>query len=82
MINFGFDRYCLWQLNRRPSRYPNPGFEIDGKRVGYKNGEFGPDIVTNYICEFIEERLQCSFFFTIRNLKPDQNAAKSPPCAR
>lgn len=53
---FGFDRYCLWQLNRRPSRYPNPGFEIDGKQVDYKNGEFGPDIVTDYICDFIEEK--------------------------
>ena len=23
--HFGFDEYCLWQLTRRPSRYPNPG---------------------------------------------------------
>jgi arylsulfatase A len=53
---FGFDRYCLWQLNRRPSRYPNPGFEIDGKQVDYKNGEFGPDIVTDYICDFIDAK--------------------------
>jgi len=55
-VNFGFDRYCLWQLNRKPSRYPNPGFEIDGKQVDYKNGEFGPDIVTDYICDFIGEK--------------------------
>lgn len=53
---FGFDRYCLWQLNRRPSRYPNPGFEIDGKQVDYKNGEFGPDIVTDYICDYIDAK--------------------------
>jgi arylsulfatase A len=53
---FGFDRYCLWQLTRRPSRYANPGFEIDGKEVDFKNGEFGPDIVTDYICDFIEEK--------------------------
>ncbi|QTN31083.1 sulfatase-like hydrolase/transferase [Akkermansiaceae bacterium] len=53
---FGFDRYCLWQLNRRPSRYPNPGFEIDGKQVDFRNGEFGPDIVTDYICDFIEAK--------------------------
>jgi arylsulfatase A len=55
-VNFGFDRYCLWQLNRKPSRYPNPGFEIDGKQLDFKNGEFGSDIVTDYICEFIEEK--------------------------
>jgi arylsulfatase A len=52
---FGFDRYCLWQLNRRPSRYPNPGLEIDGKQLDFKDGEFGPDIVTDYLCRFIDE---------------------------
>lgn len=53
---FGFDNYCLWQLTRKPSRYPNPGFEIDGKEVDFKNGEFGPDIVTDYICKFIDTK--------------------------
>ncbi|RCS41324.1 arylsulfatase [Bremerella cremea] len=51
---FGFDHYCLWQLTRRPSRYPNPGLEIDGKEVDFKNGEFGPDVVSDYVCNFIE----------------------------
>lgn len=54
--NFGFDRHCLWQLNRRPSRYPNPGLEIDGERKDFKSGEFGPDVVTDYICAYLEER--------------------------
>jgi len=52
---FGFDRYCLWQLTRRPSRYPNPGLEIDGEEVDFKNGEFGPDLVSDYVCNFMEE---------------------------
>ena len=26
--HFGFDEYCLWQLTRRPSPYPNPGLEV------------------------------------------------------
>jgi arylsulfatase A len=60
--HFGFDRYCLWQLNRKPSRYPNPGFEIDGKQVDYKNGEFGPDVVTDYLCKFMEENKDQPFF--------------------
>jgi arylsulfatase A len=51
--NFGFDRHCLWQLNRRPSRYPNPGLEIDGERKDFKNGEFGPDIINAYLRDFI-----------------------------
>jgi len=55
-IHFGFDRYCLWQLTRRPSRYPNPGLEIDGEEKDFKNGEFGPDLVTDYIADFLESR--------------------------
>ncbi len=51
---FGFDEHCLWQLNRRPSRYVNPGLEINGKPVDYKSGEYGPDIVSDYLCDFIE----------------------------
>ena len=52
--HFGFDRYCLWQLTRRPSRYPNPGLEIDGRKRDFKDGEFGPDLVTDYIGDFME----------------------------
>jgi arylsulfatase A len=53
---FGFDRHCLWQLNRKPSRYPNPGLEIDGERKDFKNGEFGPDLVNGYLRDFIREQ--------------------------
>jgi arylsulfatase A len=55
-VKFGFEKFCLWQLTRRPSRYPNPGLEIDGKEKDFKNGEFGPDLVTDYIGNFLEER--------------------------
>lgn len=54
--NFGFDRHCLWQLTRRPSRYANPGLEIDGEEKDFKNGEFGPHVVLDYICDFFEEQ--------------------------
>ncbi len=57
---FGFDRHCLWQLTRtgrdRPSRYPNPGLEVDGEEKDYKSGQFGPDIVSDYLCEFFESQ--------------------------
>ena len=59
---FGFDHYCLWQLTRRPSRYPNPGLEIDGKEVDFKNGEFGPDLVSDYLCKFMETHKDGPFF--------------------
>lgn len=59
---FGFDEYCLWQLTRRPSRYPNPGLEINGKTVDYKNGEYGPDIVRDYLVDFIKRKKEVPFF--------------------
>lgn len=51
--HFGFDEYCLWQLTRRPGRYPNPGLEINGKQVDYTEGEYGPDVVSDFACDFI-----------------------------
>ncbi|MEX0677038.1 MAG: sulfatase-like hydrolase/transferase [Pirellulales bacterium] len=51
--HFGFDQHCLWQLDRRPPRYANPGLEIDGRRVDYSHGEYGPDIVNRYAIDFI-----------------------------
>lgn len=53
---FGFDEYCLWQLTRRPNRYPNPGFEINHEEKDFKNGEYGPDIVSDYACDFIKRK--------------------------
>ncbi len=52
--HFGFDEHCLWQLFRRPSRFPNPGLEINGKAVDFTSGEYGPDVVSDYACDFIE----------------------------
>jgi len=54
--HFGFDEYCLWQCSRRPSRYANPGLETNGKLMDYTNGEYGPDIVSDYLCDFIERK--------------------------
>ena len=61
-VQFGFDQYCLWQLTRRPSRYPNPGLEIDGNEENFKDGSFGPDVVVDYIENFITENNENPFF--------------------
>jgi arylsulfatase A len=59
---FGFDEYCLWQLNRRPSRYANPGLEINGQQIDYTKGEYGPDLVNAYLCDFITRHKDRPFF--------------------
>jgi arylsulfatase A len=60
--HFGFDSYCLWQLNRRPPRYANAGLEIDGKTVDYTKGEYGPDIVSDYALDFVTKKKDKPFF--------------------
>ncbi|MGI9517958.1 MAG: sulfatase-like hydrolase/transferase [Pirellulaceae bacterium] len=55
-LQFGFDEYCLWQMNRVPERYPNPGLEINGERVDFTDGEYGPDVVSDYACDFIQRQ--------------------------
>ena len=59
---FGFDEYALWQLTRRPNRYPNPGLEINGEEVDFRNGEYGPDIINEHILDFIERKQGEAFF--------------------
>lgn len=58
--HFGFEEHCLWQLLRRPSRYPNPGLEVNGMKVNYPDG-YGPDAVTDYACDFIERHREQPF---------------------
>lgn len=58
---FGFDEYCLWQLTRRPTRYPNPGVEVNGKTIDYTDGEYGPDIVSDYLVDFIQRHKDETF---------------------
>ena len=58
---FGFDEYCLWQLTRRPARYPNVGMEVNGKEIDYP-GKYGPDVASDYLCNFIERNKDKPFF--------------------
>ena len=59
--HFGFDEYCLWQVDRRPERYPNAGLEANGQRLDFTKGEFGPDVVSDFACQFIEANKQQPF---------------------
>ncbi|GAB4142413.1 sulfatase-like hydrolase/transferase [Thermopirellula anaerolimosa] len=49
----GFQEYYLWQHTRRPPRYANPGLEIMGIERDYHNGEYGPDLLNQFACDFI-----------------------------
>jgi len=57
----GFDEHCLWQHTRRPSRYKNPGLEINGKEVDFTGGEYGPDVVNDWALQFVERHREEPF---------------------
>ncbi len=60
--HFGFDNHCLWYFMNRKERYPNPGLAIDGEFTEFDQGEYGPDVVSDYACEFIETNKDERFF--------------------
>jgi len=79
--HFGFDEYCLWQLTHRHERYYNPGFEINGKPVQFNNGEYGPDVVNRYVCDFIGKKHKQPFFAYYPMLLPHAPFLPTPDSA-
>jgi arylsulfatase A len=50
----GFDEYCLWQVERRESRYRDPLIVENGRYRDDLAGRYGPDVFCNYALGFIE----------------------------
>jgi arylsulfatase A len=59
---FGFDEACLWQHMRRPPRYANPGLEYNGDQRDFTDGEYGPDLVSDFALDFITKNKSKPFF--------------------
>ena len=66
---FGFDEACLWQHTRGrvrdgkfDTRFSNPQLEINNEEKQFNNGEFGPDIVNDFVLNFIEKNKDEPFF--------------------
>jgi arylsulfatase A len=59
----GFDEHCLWRVESNPSRYWQPGFRINGQMTSFPDeNAFGPEICTDFICDFIDKNKQKPFF--------------------
>ncbi|WP_020531935.1 sulfatase-like hydrolase/transferase [Flexithrix dorotheae] len=54
---FGFEEFSLWQLKEGDfwRRYKNPIININGEITDQKNGEYGPDIHSNFILDFFKK---------------------------
>jgi len=67
--HFGFDQSCLWyQITTgrdeqgHDGRYANPILCYNGELKEYTNGEFGPDLTSDFICSFMEQNRENPFF--------------------
>jgi len=63
--HFGFEEYCLWQLNRPRKdgeRFANPLITQNGKELTGLEDAYGPDVFANYILDFIERNAATPFF--------------------
>ena len=76
--HFGFDQSCLWKHNFQGSRYPNPVLSINGKQVQYNEGEYGPDVCTDFICDFIESNQEKPFLAYYPMILPHCPFAPTP----
>jgi arylsulfatase A len=69
--HFGFDKSCLWQHTRTgrsregklniDRRFVNPQLEYNGKEKDYTSGEYGPQVCTDFICDFIDDNKEKPF---------------------
>jgi len=60
--DFGFDEYCLWWLTEKGSRYADPRLVKNGEEVDASINDYGPDLVSDYILDFIDRHRDQPFF--------------------
>jgi arylsulfatase A len=63
--HFGFDEYCLWQLHNTKEegeRYANPLLVQNGKELPRGEDNYGSEIISNFILDFIDRKKDGPFF--------------------
>ena len=58
----GFEEICLWQVDQRGKRFWNPLLYINGTNRTFGPDDYGPDIVTKSVTDFIEANRDRPFF--------------------
>ena len=58
----GFDNYCLWQIKDLGSRFWKPLINTDGDLKQYPKEIYGPGVLNDYACNFIEKNRDKPFF--------------------
>ena len=58
----GFDRMCLWQVDKLGSRYWSPLLYVDGQNQQFGPNDYGPELCCNYLLKFMDENRDKPFF--------------------
>ncbi len=58
----GFDETCLWQVDRMGKRYWSPLLSIHGKNRQFGKDQYGPDIATAFLIDFMKRHRDKPFF--------------------
>lgn len=81
--NAGFDTWCVWQIwkdNAKTLRHWNPTLNRDGKVLTGIEGNFGPDVLKDYVIEQMREatRIKKPFLIVHNELLPHYPIVDTP----
>ncbi len=77
--SFGFDEHLLWWVDTKSERYMNAGeMVLNGESCPGGKGEYGPDIVNDYILDFIERKRDEPFFVYYPMMLPHAPFTRTP----
>jgi arylsulfatase A len=79
--HFGFDEYCLWQLHHKRSegeRYANPLLTQNGIDLPRNENAYGPQVISDFICDFIDKKAGQPFFIYYPMVLPHDPFVPTP----
>ena len=84
--HFGFEQALLWQHTRpnftnatqTDTRYENPQLERNGVEENHSDGAFGPDLIVDFIGEFIEANKDAPFLVYYPMILPHSPFVPNP----
>ncbi len=74
----GFQRHCLWQVDRLGERHWGPLLNIDGRTQQFSAEHFGPQEVTEYALDFMAENRDRPFLLYYPMILPHSPFVPTP----
>jgi arylsulfatase A len=61
-IAWGFDEFMIWGMGAKGERYWEPDYNHNGKPVHNPDGKYGPDLLHEFVMDFIKRHKAGPFF--------------------